>query len=206
MPLRSEASSSRDTLNTVMTTDEQSRTGRYVAGGAVLAITLLGVHHILLQDASTIAGVCIPAIIMVSYIIWILYSAHRDRRKASRLATAMQLAEVISVPASSDDATFKHTNPRKNRPTLAYDSRDSCTLSPPKDFIIQYILFCMHDVFANNRHSLRPKVDIPTALTRAVYARKIICLVGAGLFIYSALTQPCGSTVRLRSTCPFTGN
>ncbi|OAD60798.1 hypothetical protein WN48_04565, partial [Eufriesea mexicana] len=61
--------------------DERRRTGRYVAGGAVLAIMLLAVHHALLRDASTITGVCIPAIIMVSYIIWILYSAHRDRRK-----------------------------------------------------------------------------------------------------------------------------
>ncbi|XP_017767046.1 PREDICTED: uncharacterized protein LOC108555763 [Eufriesea mexicana] len=98
MPLRSEASSSRDTLDTTRTTDERRRTGRYVAGGAVLAIMLLAVHHALLRDASTITGVCIPAIIMVSYIIWILYSAHRDRRKALRFATAMQLTEVISVP------------------------------------------------------------------------------------------------------------
>lgn len=47
----------------------------------MLAIMLLAMHQALLRDASTIAGVCIPAIIMISYIIWILYSAHRDRRK-----------------------------------------------------------------------------------------------------------------------------
>lgn len=63
--------------------EERRRTGRYVAGGAVLAIMLLAVHQALLRDASTIAGVCIPAIIMISYIIWILYSAHRDRRKVT---------------------------------------------------------------------------------------------------------------------------
>ncbi|CAK9821907.1 hypothetical protein ANTRET_LOCUS546 [Anthophora retusa] len=99
MPLRSEASSSRDTLNTVTTTDERRRTGRYVAVGAVLAIMLLAVHHALLRDASTITGVCIPAIIMVSYIVWILYSAHRDRRKALRIAAIMPLTETITVPA-----------------------------------------------------------------------------------------------------------
>ncbi|CAK9810138.1 hypothetical protein ANTPLA_LOCUS6472 [Anthophora plagiata] len=98
MPLRSEASSSRDTLNTVTTADERRRTGRYVAVGAVLAIMLLAVHHALLRDASTITGVCIPAIIMVSYIIWILYSAHRDRRKALRIAAIMPLTETITVP------------------------------------------------------------------------------------------------------------
>ncbi|XP_003706521.1 uncharacterized protein LOC100877224 [Megachile rotundata] len=128
MPLRSEASSSRDTLNTITTTDERRRTGRYVAGGAVLAIMLLSLHHALLRDASTLAGVCIPAIIMVCYIVWILYSAHRDRRKASRLATAMQLTEVISVPSGSDETICKNGKSKKERrksecPKLAYGAQ-----------------------------------------------------------------------------------
>ncbi|XP_076285630.1 uncharacterized protein LOC143211662 [Lasioglossum baleicum] len=136
MPLRSEASSSsRDTLNTVTTSDERRRTGRYVAGGAVLAITLLALHHALLRDSSSIAGVCIPAIIMVSYIIWILYSAHRDRRKASRFATVVELTEVISETSRSQDRICK-TSPdricktsqdelRKDCPKLTYDARES---------------------------------------------------------------------------------
>ncbi|XP_011268055.2 uncharacterized protein LOC105258489 [Camponotus floridanus] len=100
MPLRSEISS-RDNLNTLTQSEERRRTGRYVAGGTALAVTLLGLHHLLLRGASTIAGVCIPAIIMVLYIIWVLYSAHRDRRKELRFATAMQLTEVISIPTRS---------------------------------------------------------------------------------------------------------
>lgn len=63
--------------------EERSRTGRYVAGGTALAVMLLALHHLLLRGASTIAGVCIPAIIMASYIIWVLYSARRDRRKVT---------------------------------------------------------------------------------------------------------------------------
>ncbi|XP_043522576.1 uncharacterized protein LOC122535256 [Frieseomelitta varia] len=131
MPPRSNASSSRDTLNTVATTDEGRRTGRYVAGGAVLAIMLLAVHHALLREASTIAGVCIPAIIMACYIIWILYSAHRDRRKALRFAAAMQLTEVISVPAKSNEVicrngTSKNELRKSNDSKLAYDTRKSC--------------------------------------------------------------------------------
>ncbi|XP_078051299.1 uncharacterized protein LOC144477446, partial [Augochlora pura] len=110
--------------------DERRRTGRYIAGGAVLAITLLALHHALLRDTSTIAGVCIPAIIMVSYIIWILYSAHRDRRKASRLATAVELTEVISAESNrSKDRICKSTagqdEPRKDCPKLVYDARDA---------------------------------------------------------------------------------
>jgi len=64
--------------------EERRRTGRYVAGGTALAVTLLGLHHLLLRGASTIAGVCVPAIIMALYIIWVLYSARRDRRKVVR--------------------------------------------------------------------------------------------------------------------------
>ena len=128
MPLRSNESSSRDTLNTVATSEERRRTGRYVAGGAVLAIMLLAVHHALLREASTIAGVSIPAIIMVCYIIWILYSAHRDRRKALRFATAMQLTEVISVPATSNEmicrnGTSKNEIRKADSSKLAYDTR-----------------------------------------------------------------------------------
>ncbi|KOC70838.1 hypothetical protein WH47_02104, partial [Habropoda laboriosa] len=102
--------------------DERRRTGRYVAGGAVLAIMLLAVHHALLRDASTITGVFIPAIIMVSYIVWILYSAHRDRRKALRVATMMPLTEVISVPedtkgaiSSSSSSSSKKKKKRSNK-------------------------------------------------------------------------------------------
>ncbi|XP_020284966.1 uncharacterized protein LOC109855289 isoform X2 [Pseudomyrmex gracilis] len=99
MPLRSQTSS-RDTVNTLAQEDHH-RTGKYVAGGTALAVTLLGLHHLLLRGASPVAEVCIPAIIMASYVIWVLYSARRDRRKALRLAMAMQLTEVISVPPRS---------------------------------------------------------------------------------------------------------
>jgi len=77
----SSGSSLRETL--YFCHQEQRRAGRYVAGGTALAVTLLGLHHLLLRGTSTIAGVCIPAIIMACYIIWVLYSAHRDRRKVT---------------------------------------------------------------------------------------------------------------------------
>lgn len=79
--------------------EDRRRTGRYVAGGTALAVTLLGLYHLFLRDASTIAGVCVPAIIMASYIIWVLYSARRDRRKvATRFAS---LSLCFRHPASA---------------------------------------------------------------------------------------------------------
>ncbi|XP_018338731.1 PREDICTED: uncharacterized protein LOC108746444 [Trachymyrmex septentrionalis] len=109
MPHRSSNISSRDF--TFSQPEDHRRTGRYVAGGTALAFTLLGLHHLFLQGTSTIAGVCVPAIIMASYIIWVLYSARRDRRKALRFAMAMQLTEVITVPSkSTSDAICKDAN------------------------------------------------------------------------------------------------
>ncbi|XP_043787674.1 uncharacterized protein LOC122712251 isoform X2 [Apis laboriosa] len=136
VPLRSNSTSSRNTLNIVTTREERRRTGRYVAGGAVLAIMLLAVHQALLRDASTIAGVCIPAIIMISYIIWILYSAHRDRRKALRFATAMQLTEVISVPPRSNgeicrNGASKDETRKSNGSKSAYNVRESSSRENP---------------------------------------------------------------------------
>ncbi|XP_026670474.1 uncharacterized protein LOC108626248 [Ceratina calcarata] len=135
MPLRSETSSSRDTLNTVTTvttTGDRRRTGRYVAVGAVLAITLLAVHQTLLRETFPVTGICIPAIIMVSYILWILYSAHRDRRRALRFATAMQLTEVINVPNGTGEMICRNGNSKEEKrksdtakSKLAYTARES---------------------------------------------------------------------------------
>ncbi|XP_012528401.1 uncharacterized protein LOC105832210 [Monomorium pharaonis] len=129
MPLRSSSVSSRDNLNTLAQPEDRRRTGRYVAGGTALAVMLLGLHHLLLRGASTIAGVCVPAIIMASYIIWVLYSARRDRRKALRFATAMQLTEVISVPSkSASDDICKDVKSDDNfgrNPSNLYKSRNT---------------------------------------------------------------------------------
>ncbi|PBC33706.1 hypothetical protein APICC_06802 [Apis cerana cerana] len=127
--------------------EERRRTGRYVAGGAVLAIMLLAMHQALLRDASTIAGVCIPAIIMISYIIWILYSAHRDRRKALRFATALQLTEVISVPPRSSEeicrnGTSKDETRKSNGSKSAYNRKTKARVKTNiKTEIDFYILF-----------------------------------------------------------------
>ncbi|XP_025987112.2 uncharacterized protein LOC105203759 [Solenopsis invicta] len=129
MPLRSPDVSSRDNLNALTQSEERRRTGRYVAGGTALAVMLLALHHLFLRGTSTIAGVCVPTIIMASYLIWVLYSARRDRRKALRFATAMQLTEVISVPSkSTSDAICKDAKSDDNferNPSNPYKSRNT---------------------------------------------------------------------------------
>ncbi|XP_034951614.1 uncharacterized protein [Chelonus insularis] len=105
MPLS--GTSSQDTLQPLTPPGDHHHTGRYVVVGAVLAVTLLILHHVLLRDTSTIAGICIPTIVMMTYILWVFYSARKDRLKTRRMALTMQqLTEVISnVPGNMSKAT-----------------------------------------------------------------------------------------------------
>uniref|UniRef100_A0ABD2WXL1 Uncharacterized protein n=1 Tax=Trichogramma kaykai TaxID=54128 RepID=A0ABD2WXL1_9HYME len=97
--------------------EERRRTGRYVAVAAAFVILLIGFFHIFARGASsTIAGICIPAAIMATYIIWMLYAARRDRIKAERLASMAYLVEVIS------DSSTIQKDCVKNHPTLIHQS------------------------------------------------------------------------------------
>ncbi|XP_011297243.1 uncharacterized protein [Fopius arisanus] len=92
--------------------EERRRTGRYLAGGAALAVTLLVTHHVLLKGASAAAGICIPAIFMTCYLLWVIYTVRRDRAKARRLAAAMQLTEVISTSSSRPQSSAQGSEDR----------------------------------------------------------------------------------------------
>ncbi|OXU22527.1 hypothetical protein TSAR_015583 [Trichomalopsis sarcophagae] len=94
--------------------EERRRTGRYVAGGAALAIILIAVYHVFARGASTMAGICIPAIIMVTYILWVLYAARRDRIRTLRLASAMNLPNISDNSNICDMTRRNITNPQKS--------------------------------------------------------------------------------------------
>ncbi|XP_024942290.1 uncharacterized protein LOC107269278 isoform X2 [Cephus cinctus] len=106
-------SSSQDTLrplavsviSTTSTKEERRKTGRFVAASSALTLTLFALYHGLLRGASTIARIFIPAIIMLVYVLWVLYSARRDRLKALRRASAMQLLNVVSTQPMEDNVT-----------------------------------------------------------------------------------------------------
>ncbi|XP_058806661.1 uncharacterized protein LOC131673036 [Phymastichus coffea] len=108
-----------ETANHLSTKEERRSTGRYIAGGAAIAIILLALHHVFVRGASSIAGICIPAIIMAIYIIWVLYTARRDQRRALRLASAMHLVKAndSSDICNIDDATVGVIDQSKNNPT-----------------------------------------------------------------------------------------
>ncbi|XP_008559513.1 uncharacterized protein LOC103579774 isoform X1 [Microplitis demolitor] len=111
------ARNSRDVLQS-RTPKKKHRTGRYIAVGAFLIVTLLTLHHVLLRDASKIAGIFVPTIIMGCYILWIAYSARRDKLKVRRrrVALAMQLTEVISnQPLASVSASATPGNTSRGK-------------------------------------------------------------------------------------------
>ncbi|XP_015514413.2 uncharacterized protein LOC124309240 [Neodiprion virginianus] len=93
---KSELSSQNTLRPLASSSDERRRTGRYIAGGTALAVTLLALHHVLMRGSSSLAGIFVPALIMTIYVLWVLYSARRDRQKAARRASAMELANVVN--------------------------------------------------------------------------------------------------------------
>ncbi|XP_012258123.1 uncharacterized protein LOC125501021 isoform X2 [Athalia rosae] len=111
--------SSQNTLRPLTASEDRRRTGRYVAGGTALAVTLLAFHHVLMRRSSSLAGIFVPVLIMTIYVLWVLYSARRDRLKAARrTASGMELANVVSstpLPIDNADRVTTTTNHSKEQ-------------------------------------------------------------------------------------------
>lgn len=69
-----------------MLQEERQLTGRYIALGAAISIITLAIYHAWERKFAVLAGLFTPALIMFLYILWMLYSAHKDAKKMRRLA------------------------------------------------------------------------------------------------------------------------
>ncbi|XP_059617381.1 uncharacterized protein LOC132262214 [Phlebotomus argentipes] len=82
--------------------EERRTTGRIVAVIVALSIIMLACYHAWIRKTAVLAGVIIPALIMVLYTAWVLYTAKRDKyRRNLELHGAATLAEVLSMGPSS---------------------------------------------------------------------------------------------------------
>ncbi|KAJ9580512.1 hypothetical protein L9F63_024310 [Diploptera punctata] len=74
--------------------EDRRRTGRYVAVWLVVIACLLGLHHAFVKQNAVLAGLIVPALIMVFYILWVLHTAKKSNHKHINL----QMAQSIEVP------------------------------------------------------------------------------------------------------------
>ena len=64
--------------------EERKRTGRYVAIGVALAIVLIAFLHVFAKGPATAAEIWVPVIVMVTYVVWVLYAARKDRIRVNK--------------------------------------------------------------------------------------------------------------------------
>lgn len=60
--------------------EERKRTGRYVAAGTAIFLSLLGVYQALARGTPEYAALFAPALIMFIYVFWILYASKHYKR------------------------------------------------------------------------------------------------------------------------------
>ncbi|XP_063239232.1 uncharacterized protein LOC134540423 [Bacillus rossius redtenbacheri] len=70
------------------TKEERRSTGRYVVLVVVVSACVLGLYQACLQHNAVLAGLIVPALIMVMYVAWVLYTA-RNSRSHQWLAAAI---------------------------------------------------------------------------------------------------------------------
>lgn len=87
--------------------EERRRTGRYVAVTLVVIACLLGLHHAFVKQNVVLAGLIVPALIMVFYILWVLHTAKKSNCKHS----AFEVKEVTTTPSPADPETNISTPP-----------------------------------------------------------------------------------------------
>nr|CAD7440357.1 unnamed protein product [Timema bartmani] len=61
--------------------EERRNTGRYVVVIVVACACLLGLYQACLQQNAVLAGLIVPALIMVIYVAWVLYTARHSQKQ-----------------------------------------------------------------------------------------------------------------------------
>ncbi|XP_055681768.1 uncharacterized protein LOC129789138 [Lutzomyia longipalpis] len=139
--------------------EERRTTGRIVAVIVALSIIMLACYHAWIRKTAVLAGVIIPALIMVLYTAWVLYTAKRDKYRRNLELHNATLAEVLSMgPSSSkkdtEDAAGINGNGVKEIPSKRHE----------KNQVVQGVqkevtgTASGHVKMKNKQHS---KIDIP---------------------------------------------
>nr|CAD7408224.1 unnamed protein product [Timema poppensis] len=75
--------------------EERRNTGRYVVVIVVAFACLLGLYQACLQQNAVLAGLIVPALIMVIYVAWVLYTARHSQKQVGSLGS-----DDLSAPST----------------------------------------------------------------------------------------------------------
>ncbi|XP_031357458.1 uncharacterized protein LOC116181289 [Photinus pyralis] len=101
--------------------EERKRTGRYVAAGTAIFLSIVGVYETLIRGAPEYAAIFLPAVIIIVYVLWILNNSKNQNSKRltkNKQGTSQDLVEVSTsteklLPIKADSA--KHSRGKAER-------------------------------------------------------------------------------------------
>lgn len=89
-------------IQLVVLQEERKRTGRYIAAGTAIFLSLLGVYQALVRGTPEYAALFAPALIMFVYVLWILYASKHYRKNflVSLLYVHIPITKTVVVDSS----------------------------------------------------------------------------------------------------------
>ncbi|XP_022900147.1 uncharacterized protein [Onthophagus taurus] len=94
-------------LENVSLREERKRTGRYIAAGTAILLTLLAVYQALVGGTPQYAALFVPALIMFVYLLCILHASKHQQR----LAKAMEQEALKEIIVEKVPDIFNNTKP-----------------------------------------------------------------------------------------------
>ncbi|KAI4469428.1 lupus la protein-related [Holotrichia oblita] len=82
--------------------EERRRTGRYVAGGTAILLSLLGLYQAFIVGTPEYAALFVPAVIMFVYVLCILH-ASKHQQKLAKALEQEALKEIVVASDSKPD-------------------------------------------------------------------------------------------------------
>lgn len=132
-------------------TDERRRNGQYTAVCLVMVAALMGLYHAFRAQNAVLAGFLVPALIMLLYLLWVLYSAQRARAKQVQLARALGEVSTEDADGDAENEETERKRKKKKHKQENGEAKKTRSRSPPP----------------SKRGSPVRKHDIPTVVVKA---------------------------------------
>ncbi|XP_017768033.1 PREDICTED: uncharacterized protein LOC108556420 [Nicrophorus vespilloides] len=85
-----------DSIEKMKLREERRRTGRYMAAGVAIFLSLLGLYQAVARGTPEYAALFAPALIMFIYILWILYASKSQMKSVKDLEKAKAQPDEVT--------------------------------------------------------------------------------------------------------------